>query len=139
MSPASRLTRFGFEKLRAAGVLRGTAVVSVDPREQSQSLTLMRAGAQREFDCGGAEQMATDTRTGGAQVGDWMEVRGLPGYPSRRGQIVELLGSDGHQRYRVRWDERHVSVVYPADGGVIISGLAHRARGRRHKADGNAK
>jgi hypothetical protein len=55
-----------------------------------------------------------------AGVGDRIETRGLHGQPSRRGEIVELLGSEGHEHYRVRWDEKHESIVYPTDG-VIIS------------------
>ena len=54
-----------------------------------------------------------------ARVGDWIEARGLHGQPSRRGEIVELLGSAGHEHYRVRWDEKHESIVYPTDGVII--------------------
>ncbi|MGZ4186665.1 MAG: DUF1918 domain-containing protein [Solirubrobacteraceae bacterium] len=56
-----------------------------------------------------------------ADVGDWIESHGLYGQPARRGQIIELIGHDQHERYRVRWDEKHESIVYPADGVVIIS------------------
>jgi len=55
-----------------------------------------------------------------AQVGDWIEARGLYGQPPRRGEVVEVLGVDRHMRYRVRWDEQHESIVYPADGVLII-------------------
>ena len=54
-----------------------------------------------------------------ARVGDGIETRGLHGGPSRRGQIVELLGSEHHEHYRVRWDEKHESIVYPTDGVII--------------------
>jgi hypothetical protein len=57
------------------------------------------------------------TRT--AQIGDWVEARGLPGRSPRRGQIIELLGRDEHQHYRVRWDERHESILYPTDGVIV--------------------
>jgi hypothetical protein len=33
---------------------------------------------------------------------------------------VEVLGGQGHEHYRVRWDERHESIVYPADGVSIV-------------------
>ena len=59
-----------------------------------------------------------------ARVGDWIEARGLHGHPSRRGEIVEVLGSANHEHYRVRWDEKHESVVYPADGVIITTGRA---------------
>lgn len=64
--------------------------------------------------------------TGTAGVGDQIEARGLHGRPSRRGKVVELLGSAGHQHYRVRWDDQHESIVYPSDGVIIIA----RATGR---------
>jgi hypothetical protein len=62
-----------------------------------------------------------------ARVGDWIEARGLYGQPPRRGQIVELLGRARHRRYRVRWDEKHESILYPADGVIVIP--RHRRRG----------
>jgi hypothetical protein len=53
-------------------------------------------------------------------VGDWIEARGIGGGPTRRGQITELLARGRHARYRVRWDEQHESIMYPADGVLII-------------------
>ncbi|MGZ4233522.1 MAG: hypothetical protein ACXVVQ_19110 [Solirubrobacteraceae bacterium] len=35
---------------------------------------------------------------------------------------------DQHERYRVRWDEKHESSLYPADGVVIVP----RRRRARH-------
>ena len=58
--------------------------------------------------------------TSGTHVGDWIEARGVYGQPTRRGQIIGLLGRGPHERYRVRWDEKHESIVYPADGVLII-------------------
>lgn len=63
-----------------------------------------------------------------AQVGDWVEAHGVAGGTPRRGQIVELLGTGDHARYRVRWDEMHESIVYPADGVMIISGRRAASR-----------
>ncbi len=68
------------------------------------------------------------TTSHGPRVGDWLETRGISGQPARRGQIVELMGHDEHARYRVRWDEQHESIVYPADGVMIIP----RPRRARH-------
>jgi hypothetical protein len=48
--------------------------------------------------------------------GDWIEVSAIGGGVSRRGQIVEVLGGPGHRHYRVRWDEQHESLHFPADG-----------------------
>ena len=64
--------------------------------------------------------MPTKQMTSAAHVGDWIEARGIYGQPPRCGQILELLGRDRHERDRVRWDEKHESILYPADGVVII-------------------
>jgi hypothetical protein len=55
-----------------------------------------------------------------AHAGDWLEAHGIPGKPPRRGEILEVLGRPGHERYRVRWDEKHESIVYPADGVSVV-------------------
>ena len=73
--------------------------------------------------------MATEKTEGDAQVGDWIEVRGLHGQPARRGHIIELLGHNEHQHYRVRWDEQHESIVYPADGVIVTPQHKRRSRG----------
>ena len=79
---------------------------------------------------GGGDQMATkQTASSGAHVGDMIEVRGIHGESARRGEIVELLGREGHEHYRVRWDEQHESIVYPADGVVITPGPGRGASG----------
>jgi len=63
-----------------------------------------------------------------AHVGDWLEARGIHGGSPRRGEVVEVLGAPGHEHYRVRWDEQHESIVYPADGvDVVRHGPAGRA------------
>ena len=63
-------------------------------------------------------------------VGDWIEVDAPRDIPPRRGLILEVLGTPGHERYRVRWDEQHESLHFPAQGTTIV----HRAspRTRRH-------
>ncbi len=53
------------------------------------------------------------------QVGDWLEARGIHGEPARVAEILEILGEPGREHYRVRWDEQHESIVYPADGITI--------------------
>ena len=62
--------------------------------------------------------------------GDWLEVNGIPGYPPRRGEILEVLGSPGHPHYRVRWDDQHESLHFPAQGTTIIhrESAPHAAR-----------
>ena len=48
-----------------------------------------------------------------ARTGDWIEVNVIGGGSNRRGQILEVLGGEGHEHYRVRWDEEHESIFYP--------------------------
>ena len=50
-----------------------------------------------------------------AHADDWIEVHGLPGFSSRNGQIQEVIGAPGHERFRVRWDEQHESILYPSE------------------------
>jgi Domain of unknown function (DUF1918) len=54
-----------------------------------------------------------------ACTGDWIEVN-LIGGSSRRGRILEVLGKEGHEHYRVRWDEEHESIHFPADGTHVL-------------------
>ena len=70
--------------------------------------------------------MPTDQKQDEVQVGDMIETHGLRGKPPRRGMIIELLGDAERLHYRVRWDEQHESIVYPADGVVVT-----KARGQR--------
>ena len=59
--------------------------------------------------------------------GDWIRARGIHGETPRRGEVLEVIGSGEHERYRVRWDEQHESIVYPAYGVTI----EHPPRTRR--------
>lgn len=54
-------------------------------------------------------------------------VRGIHGEPARHGLIFEVIGRPGHERYRVRWDEQHESIVYPADGVRVVHDAPKRA------------
>ena len=72
----------------------------------------------------------TDTAHAGT-AGDRIEVKGLPGRPARRGQIIEVRGAGEHTHYRVRWDELHESLLYPSEGAVIISAADRDQRGRK--------
>ena len=54
-----------------------------------------------------------------ARIGDLVDARGIPGRPTRRGEIVELLGDPDHEHYRVRWDANHESILYPTDGVFV--------------------
>jgi Domain of unknown function (DUF1918) len=72
--------------------------------------------------------MTTKDRSADPRAGDWLEARGIHGGSPRRGEIVEVLGSPGHQHYRVRWDDGHESIVYPADGVSIVHPPEERQR-----------
>jgi len=73
--------------------------------------------------------MATKSAQGATRAGDWIEARGVSGRAPRRGEIIEVLGHEGHEHYRVRWDEQHESIVYPADGVIITPGPRPRGHG----------
>ena len=77
--------------------------------------------------------MPTKSANPGPQAGDWIECRGVHGQAPRRGEIIEVLDRDGHEHYRVRWDEEHESIVYPADGVIVTPGPARRGRGAARK------
>jgi hypothetical protein len=64
--------------------------------------------------------MSTQQSRLDAKAGDWLEARDIHGGPPRRGEILEVLGRPGHEHFRVRWDEQHESIVYPADGVSVI-------------------
>lgn len=63
-----------------------------------------------------------------ARPGDWIEADTPGGGPAHRGMIVEVLGRNEHKHYRVRWDEQHESIFYPADGARVIRMLRARSR-----------
>lgn len=63
-----------------------------------------------------------------ARVGDALEVRGIHGESARHGEIMEILGEPGRERYRVRWDDRHESIIVPADGVRIIGERGARSK-----------
>ena len=62
-----------------------------------------------------------------ARAGDWIEIDAIGGGPHRTGQIIEVLGAEGHEHFRVRWDEQHESLHFPAQGTRVL----------REDADGN--
>ena len=55
-----------------------------------------------------------------ARPGDWIEVEGTRGAGPLRGEILAVLGAAGHVHLRVRWDDEHVSLFYPAERGYIV-------------------
>jgi hypothetical protein len=64
-----------------------------------------------------------------AQPGDIVVVHGhSTGEPERTGVILEVLGSSGHAHYRVRWDEEHESLFWPASDATVRPGTRRKRR-----------
>ena len=54
-------------------------------------------------------------------VGDVIVVGGhMVGGERVLGEILEIRGEPGHERYRVRWEDGHESIFHPADGEATI-------------------
>jgi len=64
-----------------------------------------------------------------ADVGDQIEITGhAVGDAPRSGEIIEVLGEPGHEHFRVRWEDGHESISFPADDAVIRHPKARRTR-----------
>lgn len=61
--------------------------------------------------------MLAKSKTG--RVGDWIEVHSPGGGAPRRGEILEVLGAEEHEHYRVRWTDDHESIFFPSEGSYI--------------------
>jgi Domain of unknown function (DUF1918) len=56
-----------------------------------------------------------------ANVGDELVVDSTEvGTPPRTGTVVEVLGEQGHEHYRVRWSDGHESVFFPSSTAHTI-------------------
>ena len=64
--------------------------------------------------------MPTRTSHTAVEPGDIVRItRHHIGDSRRSGEILELLGGPGHERYRVRWDDGHESIFTPGSDAVI--------------------
>lgn|GEM_PF-230694 len=55
-----------------------------------------------------------------ARVGDEIVITGHSvGDAPRTAEILEVLGELGHERFRVRWEDGHESIFFPADDAII--------------------
>jgi hypothetical protein len=55
-----------------------------------------------------------------ASVGDRIEVRGQKvGEGGRRGEILEVKGTDGAPPYVVRWSDGHDGLFFPGPDAVV--------------------
>ena len=60
-----------------------------------------------------------------ARVGDLIVVVGhRVGEPRRTGEILEVLGTHGHEHYRVHWDDGHEAIFYPG-GDAVVQHIEH--------------
>jgi hypothetical protein len=93
-------------------------------RDARRSVAVDDSGDRRPRPAGGHRWLRRRTRPrrqhSTARASDWIEVNGRPGWAPRRGQILEVLGRPGHERYRVRWDEQHESLFYPTECTAIV-------------------
>ncbi len=71
-----------------------------------------------------------DTTRG--QPGDIVIVEGHRVGESRRlGEILEALGTPGHEHYRVRWEDGHETVYYPSSDATIQAARSTKAIKKR--------
>ena len=55
-----------------------------------------------------------------AEVGDQIQITGhVVGDAPRNAEILEVLGEPGHEHFRVRWEDGHESIYFPADDASI--------------------
>ena len=55
-----------------------------------------------------------------SRPGDHVEVFGhRVGDAPRTGEILEVLGAEAHPHFRVRWEDGHVSLLYPGADIVV--------------------
>lgn len=56
-----------------------------------------------------------------ALIGDEIVVDALElGGPKRTGEILEVIGEADRTHYRVRWDDGHESVFFPASTSHVV-------------------
>jgi hypothetical protein len=66
-----------------------------------------------------------------ARPGDVVVVHGhSTGDTRRAGVIVEVLGEEGHEHFRVRWDEEHESLYWPGSDATLERAAPRRRRRR---------
>ena len=64
-----------------------------------------------------------------AELGDRIEITGhAVGDTPRSGEIIEVLGEPGHEHFRVRWEDGHESITFPAEDASISRPKARRPR-----------
>lgn len=55
-----------------------------------------------------------------ARAGDEIVVEGRAvGVAAKTGEILEVVGDSGHERFRIRWEDGHESIFFPGDDAVV--------------------
>jgi len=63
------------------------------------------------------------------KAGDRIKITGhTVGDAPRNGEILEVLGEPAHEHFRVRWEDGHESINFPAEDAIISHPKARRAR-----------
>jgi uncharacterized protein DUF1918 len=66
-----------------------------------------------------------------AQSGDEIVIAGhAVGIASRTAVILEVLGDPGRERFRVRWEDGHESIFFPADDAIVRRPKPRRTKSR---------
>ena len=74
-----------------------------------------------------------DTTTHAAEVGDLIVIAGhRVGEAERTAEILEVLGEVPNERFRVRWDDGHESVLRPGSDATALR-VANRPSARKAK------
>ena len=64
-----------------------------------------------------------------ARAGDKIEVAGhAVGVAGKTGEILEVVGDPGHERFRVRWEDGHESIFFPGDDAIVRRPKRSRAK-----------
>jgi Domain of unknown function (DUF1918) len=73
--------------------------------------------------------MSPNTQVWDAAVGDVVVIEGHHvGDSHRAGEILEVLGSRGHEHYRVRWDDDRETIFYPSSDATLRKHEAAQAK-----------
>ena len=74
-----------------------------------------------------------DTTTHAAEVGDLIVIAGhRVGEAERTAEILEVLGEVPNERFRVRWDDGHESVLRPGSDATVLR-VTNRPTARKAK------
>jgi Domain of unknown function (DUF1918) len=64
-----------------------------------------------------------------AAPGDVIEITGHAVHDApRTAEILEVIGGEGHEHFRVRWEDGHESIFFPGEDAVIRHPKAPKSR-----------